>query len=205
MDLSYRHRRYPVHRVEERGRTWVPTRAPTPSPASAAFEDFLCSHAVALTPPARACLAGLSQAGPHELPLCWRHEAAMRTVFATGGEAADLLAAGTGPLPDGMAWIDLLDATALEKFLAATEPDQAPWLPRPGRDRRARHSDDRGIVAVALFGGFRGGGQCVGQGLWVRRVRAAQRLHELMTHLVRDVVGHEQDQSDGFPGSASRS
>ncbi|MET7901245.1 hypothetical protein ABZS86_07120 [Streptomyces sp. NPDC005355] len=93
-------------------------------PSSTVFEDFLRSHAVVLTPPARAYLAGLSQAGPGELPLRRRHEAAMRTVFAVGGEAADLLAADTGPLPDHMAWIDLLDAAALEEFLAATEPDQ---------------------------------------------------------------------------------
>jgi hypothetical protein len=93
-------------------------------PASAAFEGFLRSHAVVLTPPARTYLAGLSQAGPGELPLRRRHEAAMRTVFAAGGEAADLLGADTGPLPDGMAWIDLLDTAALEEFLAATEPDQ---------------------------------------------------------------------------------
>ncbi|MFD5615148.1 hypothetical protein [Kitasatospora sp. NPDC127060] len=95
-------------------------------PASAAFEDFLRSHAVILTPPARAYLAGLSHAGPGELPLRQRHEAAMRAVFAVGGEAADLLAAEAGPLPDGTAWIDLLDAAALEEFLAATESDQAP-------------------------------------------------------------------------------
>ncbi|KNE81403.1 hypothetical protein AB0B04_18760 [Streptomyces xinghaiensis] len=98
--------------------------ANTADPADAAFEDFLRSHAVVLTPPARAYLAGLSSAGPDELPLRLRHEAAMRTVFAAGGEAADLLAADTGPLPDGMAWIDLLDVAALEEFLAATEPDQ---------------------------------------------------------------------------------
>ncbi|MFD6967392.1 hypothetical protein [Streptomyces sp. NPDC059949] len=95
-------------------------------PASAAFDDFLRSHAVILTPPARAYLAGLSQAGPGELPLRRRHEAAMRAVLAVGGEAADLLTADTGPLPDGMAWIDLLDAAALEEFLEGTEPDQAP-------------------------------------------------------------------------------
>ncbi|MFI5748928.1 hypothetical protein ACIBBE_24040 [Streptomyces sp. NPDC051644] len=95
-------------------------------PSGAAFEDFLRSHAVVLTPPARAYLAGLSQAGPGELPLRLRHEAAMRTVFAVGGEAADLLAADTGPLPDHMAWIDLLNPAALEGFLAATEPDQTP-------------------------------------------------------------------------------
>ncbi|MER5985568.1 hypothetical protein [Streptomyces sp. NPDC001787] len=93
-------------------------------PASTAFEDFLRSHAVLLTPPARAYLAGLSSAGPGELSLRRRHEAAIRAVFAVGREAADLLAADTGPLPDGMAWIDLLDAAALEEFLAATEPDQ---------------------------------------------------------------------------------
>ncbi|MCQ1582421.1 hypothetical protein [Streptomyces parvus] len=98
--------------------------ANTADPAEAAFEDFLRSHAVVLTPPARAYLAGLSQAGPGELPLPRRHEAAMRTVLAVGGEAADLLAADTGPLPDGMAWIDLLDVAALEEFLTATEPDQ---------------------------------------------------------------------------------
>ncbi|MFJ9967112.1 hypothetical protein [Streptomyces avermitilis] len=92
-------------------------------PASAAFEDFLRSHAIVLTPPARAYLAGLSQAGPGELPLRQRHEAAMRAVFAVEGEAADLLAADTGPLPDGMAWIDLLNAAALEDFLASTEHD----------------------------------------------------------------------------------
>jgi len=92
-------------------------------PADAAFEDFLRSHAVVLTPPARAYLAGLSQAGPGELPLRQRHEAAMRAVFAGGGDAADLLTADTGPLPDGMAWIDLLDVAALEDFLASTEPD----------------------------------------------------------------------------------
>jgi hypothetical protein len=46
----------------------------------------------------------------------------MRAVFAVGGEAADLLTADMGPLPDGMAWIDLLDAAALEVFLASTEP-----------------------------------------------------------------------------------
>jgi hypothetical protein len=95
-------------------------------PTSAAFEDFLRSHAVVLTPPARAYLAGLSHAGPGELPLRQRHEAAMRTVFAAGGEEADLLSADMGPLPDGMAWIDLLDVTALEEFVAATEPDQTP-------------------------------------------------------------------------------
>ncbi|MGW1159270.1 hypothetical protein ACWD48_13810 [Streptomyces sp. NPDC002519] len=94
-------------------------------PASAAFEDFLRSHAVILTPPARAYLAGLSQAGPGELPLRQRHEAAMRAVFAVDGEEADLLAADTGPLPDGMAWIDLLNIAALEGFLASTEPDPA--------------------------------------------------------------------------------
>ncbi|MET9778595.1 hypothetical protein ABZ023_30825 [Streptomyces sp. NPDC006367] len=93
-------------------------------PAGAAFEDFLRSHAVVLTPPARAYLAGLSAAGPGELPLRRRHETAMRAVFAVGGEAADLLAADTGPLPDHMAWIDLLDVAALERFLTATEPDQ---------------------------------------------------------------------------------
>ncbi|MGW3932330.1 hypothetical protein ACWECC_30145 [Streptomyces microflavus] len=98
--------------------------ANTADPADAAFENFLRSHAVLLTPPARAYLAGLSQAGPGELSLRRRHEAAMRSVFDIGGEAADLLAADTGPLPDGMVWIDLLDAAALEKFLAATEPDQ---------------------------------------------------------------------------------
>ncbi|GAA1213416.1 hypothetical protein GCM10009578_065300 [Streptomyces rhizosphaericus] len=76
-----------------------------------------------LTAPARAYLAGLSQAGPGELPLRRRHEEAMRAVFAVGGEAADLLAADMGPLPDGMAWIDLLDVTKLEDFLASTEPD----------------------------------------------------------------------------------
>ncbi|MEV4868489.1 hypothetical protein [Streptomyces syringium] len=91
-------------------------------PADAVFEDFLRSHAVILTPPARAYLAGLSQAGPGELPLRQRHEAAMRAVLAVGGEAADLLTADTGPLPDGMAWIDLLDAAALDDFLASTEP-----------------------------------------------------------------------------------
>ncbi|MDX3694892.1 hypothetical protein PV726_32065 [Streptomyces europaeiscabiei] len=95
-------------------------------PASASFEDFLRSHAVVLTPPARAYLAGLSHAGLDELPLRRRHEAAMRAVFAVGGEEADLLAADTGPLPDGMAWIDLLDVAALEEFFAATEPDQTP-------------------------------------------------------------------------------
>jgi hypothetical protein len=94
-------------------------------PAGAVFDAFLRSHAVVLTPPAHAYLAGLSQAGPGELPLHRRHEAAMRAVFAVGGEAADLLAADTGPLPDGMAWVDLLDAATLEEFLAATEPDQA--------------------------------------------------------------------------------
>lgn len=98
--------------------------ANTADPADPAFEDFLHSHAVVLTPPARTYLAGLSQAGPGELPLHRRHEAAMRTVLAVGGEAADLLAADTGPLPDGMAWIDLLDVAALEEFLTATEPDQ---------------------------------------------------------------------------------
>lgn len=92
-------------------------------PAEATFEDFLRSHAVILTPPALAYLTGLSQAGPGELPLRQRHEAAMRAVFAVGGEAADLLAADTGPLPDGMAWIDLLDVAALEGFLTATEHD----------------------------------------------------------------------------------
>lgn len=92
-------------------------------PASAAFEDFLRSHAVVLTPPARAYLTGLSQAGPGELPLRRRHEEAMRAVFAVESEAADLLAADTGPLPDGMAWIDLLDVAELEDFLASTEPD----------------------------------------------------------------------------------
>jgi len=89
-------------------------------PASPAFVDFLRSHAVVLTPPARAYLAGLSQAGPGELPLRRRHEAAMRAALAVGGEAADLLVADTGPLPDGMAWIDLLDPAALEEFLDAT-------------------------------------------------------------------------------------
>ncbi|MGC5266719.1 hypothetical protein ACPXCO_37530 [Streptomyces cyaneofuscatus] len=98
--------------------------ANTADPADPAFEHFLRSHAVVLTPPARAYLAGLSQAGPGELPLRRRHEAAMRAVFAATGEAVDLLAADTGPLPDAMAWIDLLDAAALEEFLAATEPDQ---------------------------------------------------------------------------------
>jgi hypothetical protein len=93
-------------------------------PASAAFDDFLRSHAVVLTPSARAYLAGLSHAGPGELSLRRRHEAAMRTVFAAGGEEADLLDAETGPLPDSTAWIDLLDVAALEEFLAATEPDQ---------------------------------------------------------------------------------
>lgn len=47
----------------------------------------------------------------------------MRAVFSVEGEAADLLAADKGPLPNGMAWIDLLDAEALEGFLASTEPD----------------------------------------------------------------------------------
>ncbi|MET9779362.1 hypothetical protein ABZ023_34855 [Streptomyces sp. NPDC006367] len=99
--------------------------ANTADPADVAFDDFLRSHAVVLTPPARAYLAGLFQAGPGELPLSRRHEAAMRTVLAVGGEAADLLAADTGPLPDHMAWIDLLDVVALEEFLTATEPDQS--------------------------------------------------------------------------------
>ncbi|MFF8618269.1 hypothetical protein [Streptomyces sp. NPDC015350] len=98
--------------------------ANTAEAADAVFEDFLRSHAVVLTPPARAYLAGLSQAGPGKLPLPRRHEAAMRTVFAIGGEAADLLTADTGPLPDHMAWIDLLDVAALEEFLTTTEPDQ---------------------------------------------------------------------------------
>ncbi|MFJ5954046.1 hypothetical protein [Streptomyces noursei] len=93
------------------------------TPADALFEDFLRSHAIVLTPPARAYLAGLSQAGTEELPLRQRHEAAMRAVLAVDGEAAELLVADTGPLPDGMAWIDLLDVAALEEFLAATEPD----------------------------------------------------------------------------------
>jgi hypothetical protein len=48
----------------------------------------------------------------------------MRAVFAVGGEAADHLTAETGPLPDHMAWIDLLDAAALEEFLTTTEPEQ---------------------------------------------------------------------------------
>jgi hypothetical protein len=61
-----------------------------------------------------------------ELPLRRRPEAPKRTAFAAGGEAADLLVADTGLLPDGMAWIDLLDVAALEEFLAATEPDQTP-------------------------------------------------------------------------------
>ncbi|MCX4681298.1 hypothetical protein OG413_45155 [Streptomyces sp. NBC_01433] len=100
--------------------------ANTADPADGAFEDFLRSHAVILTPPARAYLAGLSQAGPGELPLRRRHEAAIRAVFAVSGETADLLAADTGPLPDHMAWIDLLDVAALEDFLVATEPDQTP-------------------------------------------------------------------------------
>ncbi|MFJ4702956.1 hypothetical protein ACIP5N_32855 [Streptomyces sp. NPDC088768] len=98
--------------------------ANTADPADPAFEYFLRSHAVVLTPPARTYLAGLSQAGPGELPLPRRHEAAMRAVFAVGGEAADRLTAETGPLPDRMAWIDLLDVAALEEFLTATEPDQ---------------------------------------------------------------------------------
>ncbi|MFI1312934.1 hypothetical protein ACH4TS_22765 [Streptomyces albidoflavus] len=98
--------------------------ANTADPSDPAFEDFLRSHAVVLTPPARTYLAGLSQAGPGELPLSRRHEAAMRAVFAVGGEAADQLTAETGPLPDRMAWIDLLDVAALEEFLTATEPDQ---------------------------------------------------------------------------------
>ncbi|MFE6977176.1 hypothetical protein [Streptomyces sp. NPDC057682] len=78
--------------------------ANTADPSDPAFEDFLRSHAVVLTPPARTYLAGLSQAGPGELPLSQRHEAAMRAVLAVGGEAADLLTAETGPLPDHMAW-----------------------------------------------------------------------------------------------------
>ncbi|MFF3730923.1 hypothetical protein ACFYXM_11520 [Streptomyces sp. NPDC002476] len=98
--------------------------ANTADPADVPFEDFLRSHAVVLTPPARTYLAGLSQAGPGELPLARRHEGAMRAVLATGGEAADMLTADTGPLPDHMAWIDLVDVKALEEFLNATEPDQ---------------------------------------------------------------------------------
>ncbi|MFD6464809.1 hypothetical protein [Streptomyces goshikiensis] len=93
-------------------------------PANTAFEDFLRSHAVVLTPSARAYLAGLSQAGPGELPLPRRHEAAMRAVFAIGGGAVDQLTAETGALPDRMAWVDLLDIAALEEFFTATEPDQ---------------------------------------------------------------------------------
>ncbi|WP_127453099.1 hypothetical protein [Streptomyces sp. B29(2018)] len=93
-------------------------------PSDPVFEDFLRSHAVVLTPPARTYLAGLSQAGPGELALSRRHEAAMRAVFAVGGEAAEQLTVETGPLPDRMAWIDLLDVAALEEFLTATEPDQ---------------------------------------------------------------------------------
>ncbi|MFI5857276.1 hypothetical protein [Streptomyces parvulus] len=98
--------------------------ANTADPSDPTFEAFLRSHAVVLTPPARTYLAGLSQAGPGELPLPRRHEAAMRAVFAIGGEAADQLTAETGPLPDRMAWIDLLDVAALGPFLTATEPDQ---------------------------------------------------------------------------------
>jgi hypothetical protein len=34
-------------------------------------------------------------------------------------------AQGTGPLPGGMAWIDLMDVAALEEFPATTAPDQS--------------------------------------------------------------------------------
>ncbi|WP_274036520.1 hypothetical protein [Streptomyces sp. MMBL 11-1] len=44
---------------------------------------------------------------------------------AADGEAADLLAADAGSLPDGMTWIDLLNIATLGAFLAATEPDQS--------------------------------------------------------------------------------
>lgn len=82
------------------------------------FADFLREHAVLLTPSAAGYLAGSDTAGTGERSLRARHEAGLRAVLnVADDEQANLLVADLGPLPDAMAWLDLLDLDALAAFL----------------------------------------------------------------------------------------
>ncbi|MGA5819875.1 hypothetical protein ACPC54_18685 [Kitasatospora sp. NPDC094028] len=90
--------------------------ANTAEPGTDVFDAFLHEHAVVLTPPARAYLAGLGAAG--QQPLRERHASGLSAAVRPGTtEEAQLLVADLGALPQGMVWSDLLEPLALERFL----------------------------------------------------------------------------------------
>ncbi|MFF4924258.1 hypothetical protein ACFY4B_27050 [Kitasatospora sp. NPDC001261] len=96
----------------------VGEEANTAEPGTEAFDAFLQEHAVVLTPPARAYLAGLGAAGPGHRQLRERHASGLSAAVRPGTPEEDqLLVADLGPLPEGMVWSDLLDPPALERFL----------------------------------------------------------------------------------------
>ena len=91
-------------------------------PGHEAFDAFLATHAVVLTPPARAYLQGVCGSGANSGSVHERHVAGLRRALATAsGDEAERLVTDLGPLPEGLAWIDLYDADGLDRFLRANE------------------------------------------------------------------------------------
>ncbi|MEU5476677.1 hypothetical protein [Streptomyces mirabilis] len=89
-------------------------------PGHEAFDAFLATHAVVLTPPARAYLQGVCAAGSDGGSVHERHGAGLRRALAAASdEESERLVSDVGPLPNGVAWIDLYDAAGLDRFFSA--------------------------------------------------------------------------------------
>ncbi|MGP3951200.1 hypothetical protein [Streptomyces sp. 7N604] len=92
------------------------------------FAAFLASHALALTPAARAYLAGLADSGPGPDTIAHRHAAAMRAVLALllTPSQASAVAAEIGPPPADGGYRALLDPTQLADHVRLHTRDEAP-------------------------------------------------------------------------------
>ncbi|MFE4829918.1 hypothetical protein [Streptomyces sp. NPDC056672] len=104
-------------------------RVPYPRPGEAAeggrigeppFDAFVASHAVVLTPPARAYLQGISETSLDGSSVHDHHATGLRRALApSSAEESQRLVTDLGPLPGGQAWSDLSGPAGLDRFLAS--------------------------------------------------------------------------------------
>jgi hypothetical protein len=118
------------------------------------FEDFLRSHAVVITPTARAYLAGLADAGPGPVAFSRRHTAAMRALLAlldTSPAAAALATGEIGPPPAAGGYRALLDPACLLDHLRFYAPNEdRPQGLDPAQLAVVRQDICQGLAALAV-------------------------------------------------------